>query len=439
MKTKAPKVGADEFAAAGHGEADLDALPREGLAYTLERHGDEFLVSWPEHKVECALTAIHENGEGIHAELSVTHGGVDVHWGRLGLASTQSREAVVRKLSSMLAKVPWRALLEATCRSTAQALRRSSVTVTLHGQRATGPRYLVDPLLPLHQPTVLIADGGSGKGYLSVALALAVGDGAPLPSNLHAAIRCPVLYLDWESDAEDLDDRVYVVSRGLGLGCVAGLHYRRMVRPLVDEAPALRAEVSRLGIGFLIVDSLAPASGPEPESADAAIRTHNAIRSLGTLSSLCLAHLSKAAADQRGPARPFGSVFIQNLARSVWEMRRDGESEDLLAGLYHRKVNRGRLCSPLALRFHFTEQAVSLTRADIQEAPELAARTTVGQQVLAALRPGAKTIPRLAEELDLGHDTVRRTLQRLAQRDKVVRLSEGHGGKGQEIPWGLRT
>jgi hypothetical protein len=441
MKAKAPKVGADDFVAAGLGEAELSALPREGLAHTFERHGDEFLVSWPEHKVSCALTAIHENGDGVHAELAVSHDGVDVHWGRLGLASTQAREGVVRKLDSIVRGAPWRSILETTCRETVRSLRATSATVTLRGRRAAGPAYLVDPLLPLNAITVGAADGGQGKGHLAVRLALAVKHRIPLAEGMFATTSAEVLYLDWESDKDDLDDRLYRHARGAQLDA-AQIHYRRMYRALSEEAAALRADVSRLNIGFLIIDSLAPACGPEPEGADAAIRTFGAIRSLGPLTVLCLAHISKASADQRGPARPFGSVFVQNLARSVWELRRDPESDDLLIGLYHRKVNRGRLSKPLALRFRFTADAITLGPADIQEAPELAARTSVTTQVLAALRTGAKTAPALADELGLPAETVSRTLRRLGKPDtnKVVRLStEGRTGRGQEMLWGLQS
>jgi hypothetical protein len=384
------------------------------------------------------VTGLREHAEGITGELAVSHGGVELHWGRLGFASTQTREGVVRKLSGILPDVPWRTIIEIACRATVRALRESSVTVALHGRRAAGLRYLVDPLLPLHQVAVVFGDGGAGKGHLAVALALGVAHAAPLPAGLVAPLRGPVLYLDWESDQDDLDDRVARQGGGLPLG--AGLHYRRMHRPLVDEAPALRAEVSRLGIGCVVVDSLAPAAGAEPEGADAALRTHNAIRSLGAITCLCLAHVSKAAADQRGPARPFGSVFVQNMARSVWEMRRsdDQDGDELRVALYHRKVNGARLHVPLGFRFHFTDDAITLHGADLREAPDLLARTSTGTQILSALRLGSKSVARLADELEIKPETVKRSLQRLAQRDKVIRLSEAHGGKGQEIPWGLR-
>ena len=45
-----------------------------------------------------------------------------------------------------------------------------------------------------------------------------------------------------------------------------------MTGALVDEARRIRADVARLHVGLVIVDSLAPASGPEPETAGAGCR-----------------------------------------------------------------------------------------------------------------------------------------------------------------------
>jgi hypothetical protein len=445
-REKREQVGADTFVAAGLAEGNgFDQLPREEVAHQLERHGDEFLVRWPAHRVECAVTGLREHSDGVAGELSVSHGGVELHWGRLSLASSQTREGVVRKLNTIVPDLPWRSILEVTCRATARALRESTATVALRGRRATGPRHLIDPVAPLGQIAVGFGDGGAGKGNLAVAFALAVGEAVSLPGAIYATARCPVLYLDWETDQDDLDDRVALLARGFSLAAVTKLHYRRMVRPLTEEASALRAEVSRLGIGFVIIDSLAVACGSEPEGADAAIRTHAAMRSLGPVTCWCVAHVTKAGADQRGPGRPFGSVFVQNLARSVWEIRRsedDQAGDELRMALFHRKVNGGRLHAPIALRFHFASDAVSLHGADIAEAPDLLARTSVGSQVIALLRPGAKTAAGLAEELGISVDTVSRTLRRLAKPDnaRVVRLSpEGVTGRGAEALWGLRT
>jgi hypothetical protein len=139
--------------------------------------------------------------------------------------------------------------------------------------------------------------------------------------------------------------RVHAIGRGLGVDLPPGaILYRPMHRALADDAPRLRADLARHRVGFVIVDSLAPAAGVEPESADSTIRAMNALRSFTGTTRLVLAHVSKAAADQAsGAARPYGSVFVRNLARSAWELRRAEEAggDELLVAAYHRKDRRG--------------------------------------------------------------------------------------------------
>jgi hypothetical protein len=243
-----------------------------------------------------------------------------------------------------------------------------------------------------------------------------------------------VLYLDWESVPDEIEERLYLLSRGLG--CSAeGLHYRRMSRSLADDAAALRTEISRLGVQLVIVDSLGPACGAEPESADAAVRAMNVLRSFGTVTRLVIAHVSKASAEQqRGAARPYGSVFVQNLARSVWEIRRseDDGSDNLVVALYHRKANRGRLHAPIGLRYLFEPDSITIRNADLRDSDELLARASLSQRIRAILAGGAKTTVEVATAIDADEESVKRTLRRMASNGKAVRLPDGG-----IVRWGL--
>src|SRR5262245_34426064 len=197
-----------------------------------------------------------------------------------------------------------------------------------------------------------------------------------------------------------------------------------MYRALADEAPRLRAELARHGFGFVIVDSFAPAAGVEPETADSTIRAMNALRSFAGTTRLVLAHVSKAAADQpQGAARPYGSVFVRNLARSAWELRRAEEAggDELLLAAYHRKSNGGRRALPFGLRLRFEPSgAMTVADADLAEAPDLLARTSVGKRVTVALASGALTVGELATEVGASEATVGRVLRRLRDEGRIV-------------------
>jgi AAA domain-containing protein len=410
-------------------ESPAEALRRP----VVDRHGQEMSLRWTEPPVEMHMHGLREASDGVHAELAVHHEGHEIHWGNLNLASTSGREGVVKKLEAVTRTVPWRPMLERACRLTAAAVREQAPSLLLRARRAEGPRYLIEPILPLGETAVLFGDGGAGKGFAALALGLAAASGAVLPGGLTATRRILGLYLDWESTVEEIEERLHLLTRGLGC-TAAGLYYRRMTRALADDVAALQAEVSRLGVGLVIVDSLAPACGAEPEGADAAIRCMNALRALGPVTRLVQAHVSKAGANQRtGAARPFGSVFVQNLARSVWELRRseDSAGDDLTVGLYHRKTNRGRLHAPLSLRFHFDAEAVTLHAADLRDSGDLLARTSATFQIKKALATGARTVAELVEETEKSRDTVLRLLRRLKSQQIAVDLGDGR--------WGLKA
>jgi hypothetical protein len=114
---------------------------------TFERHGDEFTVTWPEHRVAVALTDVHKNRDGIKAELAVALSEVEVHWGQLNLVSTAAREQLVKKLAEIHAEIPWRPMLERVCRRTVEAMRQGEPFVTLTGQPASPAREVLPRLL----------------------------------------------------------------------------------------------------------------------------------------------------------------------------------------------------------------------------------------------------------------------------------------------------
>src|SRR5207249_841051 len=157
----------------------------------------------------------------------------------------------------------------------------------------------------------IAGDGGAGKTTLVLALALAAINGAALPGGIRAARRIvAALLLDYETKKETVDELTYLLCRAHGWDAT-GLHYKAMTAPLADQIADVKADVARLGAELVVVDSQAPASGIDPEGANAAVGFHSALRSLGpAVTRLVTAHVNaQAAAQTRGVARPFGSVF----------------------------------------------------------------------------------------------------------------------------------
>src|SRR5207237_10033852 len=83
-------------------------------------------------------------------------------------------------------------------------------------------------------------------------------------------------------------------------------------------------DTSRLEMMFVMLTSFADACGPEPETADAAMRMFSAIRELGNVTTAVVAHVPHSLRNGSATAeegRPFGSVFVRNSARVAWELR----------------------------------------------------------------------------------------------------------------------
>ncbi len=107
--------------------------------------------------------------------------------------------------------------------------------------------------------------------------------------------------------------------------------YRRMYRPLTDELPTITKLVQEHDISFMVIDSLAPATGGDQIGADGALRFFEALRILN-VGCLVLAHSPKNTDNKS----IYGNVFNFNLARLVWEIQtaQEENSDEVRMGFY---------------------------------------------------------------------------------------------------------
>lgn len=410
--------------------------------FDCRRYGDEWEFTWLQHQITVRVSRVREMAMGVHAEMGIynsSNGPID--WGGINLVSTTQRETRVKQLLKTHPRLDWRGILDRTCRKVVEQHRAGEPVVELQPHTAAARRFLVDKIVPAGQISGVFAPGGDGKSLFGLALALAVSTGTALPCGIKATQRANVLLTDWEADQQDHETRLEALARGLEIKRPSGIFYRRMHRPLVDDAARVRSEIARRQIGLVIVDSYGPAAGLGPEGADACIPFMSALGSFAPASSLVFTHVSKAGAEQRtGAATPYGSVYFINLCRTIWELRRseDQDSDALVIGLFHRKANQTKLFPPMGLRFEFGgDGAIRIKAHDITERTDLLARTSLGYRLQELLRSGARTTDELAEGADSALETVSRTLRRLHRRGKVVPLEIGGKGRGDKQQWGL--
>ena len=398
--------------------------------------GESLFVVWRARAV-LEFARVSEHRDSLSAEVTVSNAaGTALHWARVNLASTQGRGALIKAVEETEPTDDWRPIIERSCRLVAKHIRTGEPAQPLIAEPPSAvERWAVEGWMPAGQITVLFGDGGAGKSYLALILALSGLLDRAITSRWRMVTLHRVLYLDWETDHASQRVRLWRLTQGLGSTPQDGaILHRTMRRPLRDEIGPIRAECARQGVDFVIADSLAPASGPEPEHADAALSTLLALRSLA-VTVLCVAHVSKLQADAKAPARPYGSVHIQNLARSTIEAR-GSEADDARVStisLYHRKLNDGHRQPPAAVQLLFDPSGlIRVTSAQ----PDTGG-ATLAFQILDALQRGPQKAGQLAEELDVAPATIKKTLQRLEKRDRVLRVGDDDLGRSQERSWGL--
>ncbi len=294
----------------------------------------------------------------------------------------------------------------------------------LHLLHGTPPAQLVDPFLTAEGPTVLYARGGTGKGLFACWLAWQLVTAGHM-----------VMVVDFEGHEREWGSRL----RGLGLADdqLARIHYRApfgsdWIAPtgaLAAVAEAIRDDAARLGVTFLIVDSYSVAtSNGDTMGGEAAAREYFSGLSRIGLPSLTIAHVRGDSGNF--PDRPFGSVFVHNLARETWAVERIGDDEvetldpdEIRFGphlvaleLRNKKANARPASTAQFVTFAFYGDGT------IEAGTDRPTGRTVADLVADALSDGPLTLSKMAAAIKedtgraISQDTLRTTLRRCPRR-----------------------
>lgn len=341
---------------------------------------------WPineEVNAELRLTRLKRSSQELHGRLQVrcnfagvkTVNGI-LHSARFNLSSATTRASLAKILAGRtpgFEDMDWADALEALCLFVDEAETKGEPVVGI-GQpvveREHG-RYALDPLVTAHVASLLYGPGGAGKSVLALAGALSIAVGREIIPGIPPAIKGPVLYLDWETDAYVVNERLWALCRGAKIE-PANVSYRRCNRPLADDAEELSALVAELGVVYLVIDSCGPAMGTSGEYGDAnesTLRLFEAIRHIGVTTQI-VDHVSKQEMRSKSGRvtglLPYGSIYKVNLARAAWELR-NGTTEnddDLRISLFNTKANDARIHEPINLLVEWEPHEI-LFRPDI--------------------------------------------------------------------------
>jgi hypothetical protein len=291
-------------------------------------------------------------------------------------------------------------------------------------RHGTPPPQLAGPFLTSEGATVLYARGGTGKGLLACWLT------RQLVRADHV-----VMVVDFEGHEREWGFRL----RGLGLtdDQLGRIHYRAPfgsdwtapTGALSAVADPIRDDAARLGVTYIVVDSYSVAtSNGDTMGGEAAAREYfSGLARIG-LPSLTIAHVRGDSG--KFPERPFGSVFVHNLARETWAVERieddDPEAIDpdeirfgpaiVALELRNKKANaRPKSAAQFVTFSFFADGTIEVTT----DGP---AGRSVADLAADALADGPLTLPKIAAAIkeDTGQtvseDTLRNALKRHSRR-----------------------
>jgi hypothetical protein len=318
---KPPKVGPDDLLTHGGTPDDIrNAPPLEKL----ERYafGWRFKVG----NVVFDFQDVEEKRGEIRGEIYLYRGTKLVDFDtNFNLGSSRVRTTFSNRWATLVPGFPyeWGPTVDQMCATIVQAEREldESRPLGIPMLRKREPYYFW-PLVREGGCSLIFGDGGAGKSYISLWIAMALGTDMPVPAPCEVRKPSKVLYLDWEADWETHNFRMLRLSEGAGVPppTPASIEWLHMDQPLVDRVRAIRRKMDDISADVVIHDSLSWATGGSLLDDDIARSYLQAVRRIGG-THLAIAHVSKETASNgfRG-SNAFGcySDDTEVLTRAGW-------------------------------------------------------------------------------------------------------------------------
>jgi hypothetical protein len=360
--------------------------------------------------------------------------------GNFNLSAATTRSQWQKALEERMPDVDWYAVLEVVCAKAVRRWREGEAIIDLAAVEVPPDLpYILPPVVVEGGPTVIYADGASGKSLLALAMAVSIATGTEVVPGLVPQRLGPVIYWDWEWDAESHAERLQAICAGVDIPVPRGMvYYQREMVSVLDAVPRMRKRVAETGAVAVIVDSLGYARGGDANSQELTIRTFGALRTLER-PVIVLDHVS---ADGKDKDKSFGSIYTRDSARSLWriDVQKEEGRDDWYAALVNTKANRKyQRTRGLLIRTESDEDerllAVRFEATDVREMPGVANSLTLREHLVAVLEANRRPLPLEdilacleAEGRDVSRAVVEVTLRR--NRDTFFDGSMG---------WGLRT
>jgi len=306
---------------------------------------------------------------------------------------------------------------------------------TLRGRGKPAPRgWIVDNQIWEKHAACWYGEGGVAKSLLAMHLATHVASPKFDTWLEDIAIKtAPVLCLDFELDESEQHRRLYEIAQGLRLDDVPeNLYYIGATEhspSAVFEAAA--AEVERLGVKLVIVDSVGFAIEGDAEIAKDILSFHRLylepLKAAGA-SPLLIDHQAKIVKGEKySDKTAFGSVYKTNAVRSMFQVRGGKSDDGITATFRHTKNNFGPKDDEFSVDVAFTLGKITVRQLD-EALPNPDREPTSEERVLAAFKElGEATSERIEQHTGLPTKTVRNAITDLKKSGTLKPTGEKDG------------
>ena len=409
--------------------------------------GSKLYIEWEREGVEAEVSRVHESKSALNAHVVIKYTPKRVEQTGQGnhlikrswnLFSQQSINSVIKALESRdTFNINWESIIEqlvVTVDSNSWEVSDSSAIG--NEPIVYEDRHVLYPFVRKNQINMIYGSAGIGKSYIAVTIALCVQTGIGHEGLLPE--QGNVLYLDWESEREDLNERTVAVKQGFieeydgDYLDIAEFEYRKIRGSLDKVQDEISDIVYNKDIKLIIVDSVGGALQGNINDADSIAEFSGILRSYNT-SILALDHVAKGNND-----KPIGSIYKEAFARNLWRMSGDHPvgSDEMEIAFEHTKTNHKRM-NPVAFdaKFYsdstyditnkFTIKSKSLDNSGLLKRP---IEDALYDQII--LNPGIDR-NNLINVLDKYPQTeIDMTLETLIRTNKI--MQDSHGGYGSK-------
>ena len=250
-------------------------------------------------------------------------------------------------------------------------LKKSIQALSFSGREKPGPRgWIVENSIWEGHASSWFGEGGVAKSMLAMHLALTVAAQDKRYWMAFNVKTVPVLYLDFELDADEQHRRALELAAGMGLeGIPENFYYlSAAMLPPVEAFGIAAEECRRLGVKLIIVDSVGFALDGDSENARDVLGFYRAciqpLKDAGA-SPLLIDHQAKIIKGEKyADKQAFGSVYKTNAVRSAFQIRGHHEQGEITATFTHKKNNFGWKEKDFSLKVLFGGERVTVDRLD---------------------------------------------------------------------------